>query len=762
MGQCQGILQRHRISGGEKGNRLGGRQRNSGYAHAAVQGRVPRKTTGEERHSAHTSGGTSRNEMLCALSKTRVPADDRSPSVHARMQLLLQSTYSPVPTCRGGLHAQVNGRIKKREEEGVLVLPLSKHVHRPPIKEVRVQMDEKDKMGGVNRLIRGDAPADPEQARSDTLYPVGQAYNSQRSDPEPPSEGPHSQPAQPGQPNYNYDTDFNALLLDIYTDVTAHGLYNFQGAQRRVPSGLCITAWQKHLANYSDQSLVTFLEYGWPINFNRDAPLTATMVNHASAASFTEDVEYYIETELGHRALAGPFGGPPVVPMQLSPLMTRDKKNAQHRRVIMDLSWPPGFAINDGVDTNWYLDGPGKIKLPTVDFMEARLLDLGKGAYMFKTDLARGYRQLRVDPTDWPLLGFKHRDRVYMDLCPPFGLRTSALFMQRTSEAITYIHGKAGYYTRPYLDDFGGAESSEGRATSALESLQAIMKELGIQEAVHKVCPPAQTMVWLGILFNSIEMTMRIPDEKMAEIKTTLKSWEGKTRATMREIQQLMGLLNFVASVSPPARIFTNRMFEGLREAPRRGTETLSLGFKQDLSFFTTMWPDFNGIKIIDKDNVQCQGDLELDACLTGCGAFTGSHYYSEHFPAGVLSGSHPIAHLELLNVVVAVKTWAEQWRGQRVQIHCDNTNACLAIQSGRSRDSFVQKCIRELFVICTRCDIELRAVHRPGAQLQRADALSRAPTSNIHRLRMEGDSAIQLACRVRIPPERFNLNNDL
>ena len=371
---------------------------------------------------------------------------------------------------------------------------------------------------------------------------------------------------------------------------------------------------------------------------------------------------------------------------------------------------------------------------------------------MFKTDLARGYRQLRVDPTDWPLLGFQHNGSTYLDIYPPFGLKTLAMFMQRTSEAITYIHGKAGHYTRSYLDDFGGAEATRDRATSALQSLQDTMRELGVAEALHKVCQPSQTMIWLGIFFNSVEMTMTIPSEKMAEIGATLREWDGKTRATQREIQSLLGLLNFVASVSPPARIFTNRILETLREAPKRGTETLSLGFKKDVHFFLTLWPEYNGVRIIKKHDVECQGSLELDACLSGCGAYIGTHYYSEQFPPDILSVGHPIVHLELLNVVVATKTWATLWAGQRIQVNCDNTNAYLAIQSGRSRDPFIQRCVRELFLTCTVHDIELRAVHRPGV-LTLANAIG---------LRVDNDYDIQRATRVKVDPSSFTLVEDL
>ena len=128
----------------------------------------------------------------------------------------------------------------------------------------------------------------------------------------------------------------------------------------------------------------------------------------------------------------------------------------------MDLSWPHGAAVNDGVDQKCYIDGPATITLPTADYMADRILQLGQGAFLYKTDLARGYRQLRVDPTDWPLLGFQHKGRYFMDLCPPFGLRSSAMCMQRTTEAISYIHGQQGFLSKPYLDDFGGGGGGGG------------------------------------------------------------------------------------------------------------------------------------------------------------------------------------------------------------------------------------------------------------------------------------------------------------
>ena len=478
--------------------------------------------------------------------------------------------------------------------------------------------------------------------------------------------------------------------------------------------------------------------------------------------AYPQDLDFYISTELGHRALAGPFQELPTPQTHLSPLMTKPKRDAAHRRVIMDLSWPMGGSINDGIDTEWYLDGPATVTLPTVDYMADRLLHLGPGAWMYKTDLSRGYRQLRVDPVDWPLLGLRHRGNIYLDICPPFGLRTSALFMQRTTQAISFMHQRKGFLSRPYLDDFGGAEPSEPTANAALDALQGLFGDLGMVEAAHKVCHPSQRMVWLGIDFDSVAMTMTIPPAKLEEIMQILAEWEGKVRATKREMQSLLGLLQFVASVSPPTRIFTNRMLQNMREAPQRGSESLSLGFKQDLGFFIRLLPAYNGIRILGKEEVPCDEQIELDACLSGCGAYDGSRYYSEQFPQELQQVGHPIARLEFLNVVVAAKVWARQWSGRRVKVFCDNANSCTAINTGRSRDPYMQGCIRELFLTCCIHDIEVLAEHRPGEYMVRSDALSRAHLGPRYTRIIDSDEGLRRATRVRVPVQYFGIDNCL
>ena len=56
---------------------------------------------------------------------------------------------------------------------------------------------------------------------------------------------------------------------------------------------------------------------------------------------------------------------------------------------------------------------------------------------------------------------------------------------------------------------------------------------LELVEAKHKVCPPSQVMVWLGLRFDTINMTVSIPDGKLAEISTLVADWTLKKVASI-------------------------------------------------------------------------------------------------------------------------------------------------------------------------------------------------------------------------------------
>ena len=86
----------------------------------------------------------------------------------------------------------------------------------------------------------------------------------------------------------------------------------------------------------------------------------------------------------------------------------------------MDLSWPPGQSVNAGVKKDVYIDTIYSLHYPSIDNITEGLVKLGPAAQLYKIDISRALRHLRVDPADSDLLGFQVDRRHYIDVSTPF------------------------------------------------------------------------------------------------------------------------------------------------------------------------------------------------------------------------------------------------------------------------------------------------------------------------------------------------------
>ena len=82
------------------------------------------------------------------------------------------------------------------------------------------------------------------------------------------------------------------------------------------------------------------------------------------------------------------------------------------------------------------------------------------------------------------------------------------------------------------------------------------METIGIKESKHKATSPAYIAVFLGILFDMLSMTMQITPERLQEIKQLLEKWLMMKTTNLKELQSLLGKLNFAASTICAGRVF--------------------------------------------------------------------------------------------------------------------------------------------------------------------------------------------------------------
>ena len=231
--------------------------------------------------------------------------------------------------------------------------------------------------------------------------------------------------------------------------------------------------------------------------------------------------------------------------------MTRPKANSDTRRVIIDLSWPKGYSVNDGVDKSAYMGTDFHLIFPTIDDLTAELTKLGRGAHLYKIDVSRAFCHLPMDPFDYDLLGL-YWDRFYLDKNLPFGTRHGSKFFQRTNDAVRCVLRLRGFDVLNYIDDFLGF-GVPSVAQKSYEALSEVMTELGLTISQKKLVPPSTKAICLGIEIDTVQGTLSIPPDKFAHIKAEVENWAHKSRSTKRQLQSLLGLLLYICKCVRPA-----------------------------------------------------------------------------------------------------------------------------------------------------------------------------------------------------------------
>ena len=156
----------------------------------------------------------------------------------------------------------------------------------------------------------------------------------------------------------------------------------------------------------------------------------------------------------------------------------------------MDLSFPKGQAVNSNVTSNVYLGTEFVLTLPTIDDIISNILAVGKGALLYKIDIARAFRQLKIDPADYKFLGLYH-DGYYLDLSLPFGYVHGSKIFQRCSDRIRFIMRSFGVKVVNYIDDVIACGNMQ-QTYSGHATLLQVLAELGLDINEEKNVAPLQ------------------------------------------------------------------------------------------------------------------------------------------------------------------------------------------------------------------------------------------------------------------------------
>ena len=407
--------------------------------------------------------------------------------------------------------------------------------------------------------------------------------------------------------------------------------------------------------------------------------------------------------------------------------------------------------------------------------------------YMGKSDVQSAFRLVPLSPWCWAWLIMSARNPVtkvwkyFVDKCLPFGASISCAIFQRLSNAVCHIAKvRSGQETiSNYLDDFLFVAYLKSMCNKMIEDFLLICQTIGMPIALEKTEWATSLITFLGILLDGKRMTLGIPEEKRLHALYLLRKIIDKKKATVKELQQLCGYLNFLNRAVYPGRPFLRRMYAKysqcyiINETANRARiddeentqksennvilkpyhhVRLDAEFKSDCRIWTEFLDNHNLQRIVcrpmvDVDMFSSSQKLVFytDASARtdfGYGCVFGNRWAYGKWEAHFIDIYKPsIEYLELYALCVGLMTWQKELSNCRIIIHCDNQ---AVVSMVNNLTSSCDKCMVLLRIITLNgllCNRRVSVIYIKSRDNVLSDALSR---QNLVKFRKSGPHMLE------------------
>ena len=287
--------------------------------------------------------------------------------------------------------------------------------------------------------------------------------------------------------------------------------------------------------------------------------MSSVAPNLLSAQQNPHVVDQKLAKELAAHRLTGPFDSPPFPQFRISPLGIVPKKSPGEYRLIHHLSYPSGSSVNDGIAFE-----NCTVTYARIDEAIQLIRSAGQGCYLAKRDIQSAFRIIPIHPSDYPLLGMCWRGKYYYDRCMPMGCASSCRTFEKFSTALEWL--AKTYLDIPLiihlLDDFLLVSPTFAGSQAHLSNFLSFCEFLGIPMAPDKTIGPSCVLSFCGIELDSMLMEARLPRDKISKCMLLLEQFIHRKKVMLRELQSLIGFLNFACSVIVPGRAFLRRLID--------------------------------------------------------------------------------------------------------------------------------------------------------------------------------------------------------
>ncbi|XP_041464356.1 uncharacterized protein LOC121415240 [Lytechinus variegatus] len=522
------------------------------------------------------------------------------------------------------------------------------------------------------------------------------------------------------------------------------------GCQAQTPINLkrMLRFLNKYARRDDAAQLISGFRFGFSLGFTGlRHPVSSR--NLKSAGELKDILKDKIQKEISLGRIAGPFQNPPFPNFRCSPIGLVPKRTPGEFRLIQHLSAPRGQSVNEFINSDLC-----SVSYTSFDEAVNLVSRLGQGAFMGKADIKSAFRLLPVHPSDFELLGFCVDGEYFYDKCLPMGCAISCAHFERFSTFLESCCRNLANTDRilHYLDDFFFAGASREECESSMRHFLAMCEAFGVPIASEKTEGPVSSITFLGLEIDAIAMKVRVPSQKIDSLQAALRHCEAQKKLTLRQLQSLIGSLNFVCKAVAPGRAFLRRLIDltrGVRRPEHR--IRISKGARADLQAWALFLSEFNGTVMFSHPNWRSNTEFQFftDAAASiGFGIFFQNKWAQGRWPAAILDAGFSIAFLELFPIVAGIRLWGARLANNRVLFWSDNQTVVHVVNSQTSKCKHIMKLVRILVGLCLKYNILFRARYVPGSSNEIADSLSRF---QMERFRQLAPGADQRGCVIPI-----------
>lgn len=227
---------------------------------------------------------------------------------------------------------------------------------------------------------------------------------------------------------------------------------------------------------------------------------------------------------------------------------------------------------------------------------------------MVKIYLKSAYRHAPLHPSNCQVTGLKY---LY-DTKLPFRAKWSPEIFHHLTQSITWMMSHCGFFVIAYLNDFLIISESEHECWIAFWELITLLEWLGLTVTWNKVVFRCQRLTYLVIEIDSKRRQLRLPNHKLQEIRALLSQTFAKSKFTKRQLQWLVGKLNFVAHV------VLRQNIDALNMWTRPYHQKQMTNYADDILWWADFMEIFNGKTFSASTEPTWTAEFSTDASLVG------------------------------------------------------------------------------------------------------------------------------------------------